>query len=132
MSTAPKKKSKFGDIRIGGQKKATVADIALFTRQLATLLDAGLPLVRSIRLLQQQQPPGTQLGAVLKEVVAGVESGKTFSDSLSKFPKVFDALFVNMVRAGEAGGVIGDISPGNLDSSLCVFHSSISHDVLCI
>ena len=57
MSTAPKKKSKFGDIRIGGQKKATVADIALFTRQLATLLDAGLPLVRSIRLLQQQQPP---------------------------------------------------------------------------
>lgn len=106
MSTAPKKKSKFGDIRIGGLKKATVADIALFTRQLATLLDAGLPLVRSIRLLQQQQPPGTQLGSVLKEVAAGVESGKTFSDSLSKFPKVFDTLFVNMVRAGEAGGVI--------------------------
>ena len=63
MSTAPKKKGKFGDIRIGGLKKATVADIALFTRQLATLLDAGLPLVRSIRLLQQQQPPGTQLGS---------------------------------------------------------------------
>lgn len=109
MSNAPapaaKKKSKL-DIRIGGLKKATVADIALFTRQLATLLDAGLPLVRSIKLLQQQQDPGTQLSSVLKEVVAGVESGKTFSDSLSKFPKVFDALFVNMVRAGEAGGVI--------------------------
>ena len=106
MSTAPAKKKSKLDIRIGGLKKATVADIALFTRQLATLLDAGLPLVRSIKLLQQQQPSGTQLGSVLKEVAAGVESGKTFSDSLAKFPKVFDALFVNMVRAGEAGGVI--------------------------
>ncbi len=94
------------NIRLLGNRKAKTADITLFTRQLATLLDAGLPLVRSIKILQQQQPEGTELNVVLREVASSVESGKTFSDSLSKFPKVFDVLFVNMVRAGEAGGVL--------------------------
>lgn len=108
MEKAPEKKKSFlqKGITIGGPKKATTADITLFTRQLATLLDAGLPLVRGLRILQQQQPEGHQLRIVLREVIAGVESGKTFSDSLAKFPKVFDNLFVNMVRAGEAGGVL--------------------------
>lgn len=104
---AEKKKSVLKkSITIGGPKKATTADITLFTRQLATLLDAGLPLVRGLRILQQQQPENHQLKIVLREVIASVESGKTFSDSLAKFPKVFDNLFVNMVRAGEAGGVL--------------------------
>jgi type IV pilus assembly protein PilC len=105
---APEKKKKGlkREIRIGGPKKASPADITLFTRQLATLLDAGLPLVRGLRILQQQQPEGTQLRVVLKDVVGAVEGGKTFSDALSKYPNVFDGLFVNMVRAGEAGGVL--------------------------
>lgn len=100
------KKSSLSSIRIGGAKKAKTADITLFTRQLATLLDAGLPLVKSLRILQQQQGENSQMRIVLREVVAGVEGGKTFSESLSKYPKVFDSLFVNMVRAGEAGGVL--------------------------
>ena len=97
------------NIRIGGPKKAKPADITLFTRQLATLLDAGLPLVRSIRILQDQQADGSQLKMVLRDVASNVEGGKTFSDALSKYPNVFDGLFVNMIRAGEAGGVLETI-----------------------
>ena len=108
MSKKPGKKSKLS-IRIGGQKKAKPADITLFTRQLATLLDAGLPLVRSIRILQDQQDDGSQLKVVLRDIASGVEGGKTFSDALSKYPNVFDGLFVNMIRAGEAGGVLETI-----------------------
>jgi type IV pilus assembly protein PilC len=93
-------------ISIGGLKKATTADLTLMTRQLATLLDAGLPLVRGLRILQQQQPESAQLRVVLRDVIANVESGKTFSDALAKYPRVFDNLFVNMVKAGEAGGVL--------------------------
>jgi len=101
------KKSIFkANISIGGPKRATPADITLFTRQMATLLDAGLPLVRGLRILMQQQAENHQLRVVLRDVIANVESGKTFSDSLGKFPRVFDNLFVNMVRAGEAGGVL--------------------------
>jgi len=108
MSKKAGKKSKL-QIRIGGQKKAKPADITLFTRQLATLLDAGLPLVRSIRILQDQQADGSQLKVVLRDIASGVEGGKTFSDALSKYPNVFDGLFVNMIRAGEAGGVLETI-----------------------
>ncbi|MCK5851613.1 type II secretion system F family protein [bacterium] len=107
--SATKKSKKSKSISIGGPKKAKPADITLFTRQLATLLDAGLPLVRSIRILQDQQSDGSQLKIVLRDVASSVEGGKTFSDSLSKYPNVFDGLFVNMVRAGEAGGVLETI-----------------------
>jgi len=93
-------------ITIGGLRKPTPADLTLFTRQLATLLEAGLPLVRGLVILQQQQPESAQLRVVLRDVITNVESGKTFSDALSKYPRVFDGLFVNMVRAGEAGGVL--------------------------
>jgi type IV pilus assembly protein PilC len=103
---AEKKKGLKKEFHIGGPRKASPSDITLFTRQLATLLDAGLPLVRGLRILQQQQPEGTQLRVVLRDVVTAVEGGKTFSDALSKYPNVFDNLFVNMVRAGEAGGVL--------------------------
>ena len=111
MSTkAETKKSKLNmKISIGGPKKAKPSDITLFTRQLATLLDAGLPLVRSIRILQDQQADGSQLKLVLRDIASSVEGGKTFSDSLAKYPDVFDTLFVNMVRAGEAGGVLETI-----------------------
>ena len=109
MSKKPATKKLRKNITIGGPKKARPADITLFTRQLATLLDAGLPLVRSIRILQDQQSDGSQLKIVLRDVASSVEGGKTFSDSLSKYPNVFDGLFVNMVRAGEAGGVLETI-----------------------
>jgi len=80
-------------------------DLTTLTRQLATLVDAGLPLLRGLHVLQRQTP-----NVSLKEALAGmcesVESGSTFSESLANYPKIFDNLYINMVRAGEAGGVL--------------------------
>lgn len=85
--------------------KVKPKDLMVMTRQLATLVDAGLPLLRGLRVLQKQCT-----NPALKESLAGmcesVESGSTFSDSLTNYPKIFNNLFVNMVRAGEAGGVL--------------------------
>lgn len=80
-------------------------DLMTMTRQLATLVDAGLPLTRGLRVLQRQTPNPTLQNA-LTGMVESVESGSTFSESLDHYPKIFDHLFVNMVRAGEAGGVL--------------------------
>jgi len=80
-------------------------DLTTFTRQLSTLQDAGLPILRSLRILEGQLRPG-----VLKNSLMGVqeevEGGATLSEALAKFPRAFDRLYVNMVRAGEAGGVL--------------------------
>jgi type IV pilus assembly protein PilC len=76
-----------------------------FTRQLSTLQDAGLPILRSLQILEEQQKPG-----LLKSIIGGVadevEGGGTLSDAMSKFPKAFDKLYVNMINAGELGGVL--------------------------
>jgi len=82
--------------------------LCMFTRQLSTLQDAGLPLVRSVRILAGQLKPGLLKNA-LTEVAEDVESGSSFSEALAKHPRVFDRLYVNMVRAGEAGGVLDTI-----------------------
>ena len=79
--------------------------ITQFTRQLSTLQDAGLPILRSLKILWQQQKPGT-LKNVLDSVGADVESGSTLSEAMSRHPKAFDRLYVNMVQAGETGGVL--------------------------
>lgn len=76
-----------------------------FTRQLSTLQDAGLPILRSIRILEQQQKPG-MLKAVLKQVSEDVEGGATLSEAMVRHPRCFDRLYSNMVAAGEAGGVL--------------------------
>jgi len=80
-------------------------DLTTLTRQLATLVDAGLPLLRGLHVLQRQTP-----NATLKDALGGmcesVESGSTFSESLQNYPKIFNDLYINMVRAGEAGGVL--------------------------
>ncbi len=82
--------------------------LAQFTSQLATLVNAGLPLVRSLRVLEGQQKSGP-FQNVVTAVSDEVESGAPLSEALSKYPGVFDRLYVNMVRAGEAGGVLGTI-----------------------
>jgi type IV pilus assembly protein PilC len=85
--------------------RVTTAQIVTFTTQLSTLQDAGLPIVRSVKILENQQKMGkfkSQLAAASEEV----EQGSTFSDALAKFPKSFDKLYVSMVKAGEAGGVL--------------------------
>ena len=84
--------------------KVKQKDLTTFTRQLATLMDAGLPLLRSLRVLERQA-----VNPTLKDALHGmgesVESGNSFSEALANYPKIFDNLFINMVKAGEAGGV---------------------------
>lgn len=99
---AAKKKKRGGSIAIGG---LGLKRITLFTRQLSTLQDAGLPLLRSLQILEQQQRPG-RLKNILLDVCEDVESGSSLSDSFAKHPKAFDRLYVKMVKAGEIGGVL--------------------------
>jgi type IV pilus assembly protein PilC len=83
-------------------------DLVTFTRLFATMIDAGLPLVQCLEILAQQQPkPG--FANVLREIKNSVEGGSTFSDALRKHPRIFDALFVNLIQAGEAGGILDSI-----------------------
>jgi len=96
-------KGKGMSISIGGFVKQK--EIVLMTRQLATLIDAGLPLLRSLSILCDQQKPG-KLKNILDELVNDVQSGTTFSEALAKHPKAYDKLYVNMVRAGEIGGML--------------------------
>ena len=79
-----------------------------FTRQLSTLQDAGLPILRSLNILEEQQKPGLMKN-VLRAVGDDIEGGATLSEAFAKHPKVFDRLYVNMVAAGETGGVLDTI-----------------------
>ncbi len=88
---------------LGGGVKPKV--LTTFTRQLATLVDAGLPLLRGLRVLEKQERNATLKG-VLAELATSIEGGSTFSEALAQHPKVFNRLFVNMVKAGELGGVL--------------------------
>ncbi len=83
-------------------------DLQIFTRQLATMIDAGLPLVQCLEILSTQTD-NKGLAKVLTSVKNSVEQGATFSDALRKHPKVFDELYVNLVAAGELGGILDTI-----------------------
>ncbi len=87
---------------IGGVKSK---QLVIMTRQLATLIDAGLPLLRSLNVLIAQMKP-CKLKDILREVATDIQSGSTFSEALAKHPKVFDRLFVSMIKAGEVGGAL--------------------------
>jgi len=94
----------------GGAKRRQVGKVSRklltqFTRQLSTLIDAGLPILRSLRILEQQLKPGMMRVAV-RLVAADVEGGATLSEAMARHPKAFDRLYTNMVRAGELGGVL--------------------------
>jgi type IV pilus assembly protein PilC len=88
--------------RVGSVSKKLLTQ---FTRQLSTLQDAGLPILRSLRILEQQQKPG-MLRVAIRLVADDVEGGSTLSEAMAKHPKAFDKLYTNMVAAGEAGGVL--------------------------
>jgi len=83
----------------------TARDVVIFTRQFSTMIDAGLPLVQCLEILAQQTENKT-LAKVINETRMEVEAGATYADALRKHPKVFDDLYVNMVAAGEAGGIL--------------------------
>ena len=90
------------------QPKITTKDIVVFTRQFATMIDAGLPLVQCLDILSNQQPNKT-FKEVLLKVKSDVESGSTFADALRMHPKAFNELYVNLVAAGEVGGILDTI-----------------------
>lgn len=85
--------------------KVPVKKLTQFTRQLSTLQDAGLPILRSLRILEDQQKPG-MMRVAIRLIAEEVEAGSSLSDAMSRYPKAFDHLFTNMVRAGELGGVL--------------------------
>src|SRR5947199_1323947 len=95
----------------GGKKKSftigkiSTKQLCTFTRQLSTLQDAGLPILRSLKILEGQCKPGVLKNA-LGDVVDDIESGATLSDAFAKHPKAFDRLYCNMIKAGEAGGAL--------------------------
>jgi type IV pilus assembly protein PilC len=82
--------------------------LAVFTRQLSTLVNAGMPILRSLETLSRQEK-NLRFRYVLDQVAESIKSGGTFSDGLLQHPKVFDRLYINMVKAGEAGGVLGTV-----------------------
>jgi type IV pilus assembly protein PilC len=102
-AAAPSKKKKKGGGFAFGRVKTKV--LTQVTRQLSTLQDAGLPILRSLNILEEQQRPGT-LKNVLRGVAEDIEGGSTLSEACSKHPKAFNRLYVNMVAAGETGGVL--------------------------
>ncbi len=94
--------------RLGGGVRVTTKDLAIFTRQFATMISAGLPLVQCLDVLAKQASKPA-FGRVIGEVTREVEAGSTLADALGKHKSVFDDLFRNMVAAGEAGGVLDEI-----------------------
>src|SRR5207249_3632427 len=107
-----KAKALFGEKK----QKITDKDLVVFTRQFATMINAGLPLVQCLEILATQSDNKT-FGRLIAEVKMDVESGTTYADALKKHPKTFSSLYSNMVQAGEVGGAL-DITLQRLASQL--------------
>ncbi len=103
-----KKKPAELHFKLPGSSGVGARDLMLFTRQFSTMIDAGLPLVQCLDILHSQQE-NIFFKKILGQVKTDVEGGKTFADALSRHPKVFDPLFVNLVAAGETGGILDTI-----------------------
>src|SRR5215470_13137080 len=108
MVTSVQPKAGFQLPKFGGGGGVSTKELAVFTRQFATMISAGLPLVQCLDILAKQSSKPS-FGRVIGEVTREVESGSTLSDALGKHKEVFDDLFRNMVAAGEAGGVLDEI-----------------------
>ena len=91
--------------KLGGRKKVKAKDLSIFTRQFSVMIDAGLPLVQCLEILAQQQENKT-FQMVLTQTRQDVEEGSTLAAAMARHPKTFDSLFVNMIEAGEAGGIL--------------------------
>ena len=103
----PKPKDLFENVAFM-QPKVTNKDIVVFTRQFSTMIDAGLPLIQGLTILAEQAENKTFKG-ILKQINRDVESGSTLAEAMKKHPKVFDSLFVNLIAAGEVGGILDTI-----------------------
>ena len=100
-------KKKAGESALFGPKvhKITTRDVVIFTRQFSTMVDAGLPLVQCLDILGKQSDNPT-FGATILKVKGNIETGNNLSESMKKFPKVWDSLYCNLVEAGEVGGIL--------------------------
>ncbi|MCA9416398.1 MAG: type II secretion system F family protein, partial [Candidatus Omnitrophica bacterium] len=98
-STANKRKKK---------KRITIDDKVLFSRQMATMVNAGLPLIEGLSILGENIENGS-FAAVINQIKSDVEGGDTLTDAMAKHPRVFDTLYVNLIRAGEAAGMLDQI-----------------------
>ncbi len=107
VTSVGKRARKFS-IKLPFKSKASDKDIAIFTRQFATMIDAGLPLVQCLDILSKQAD-NKAFSAVINEIRQDVEAGSTYADSLKKHPGVFGDLYANMVAAGELGGILDTI-----------------------
>jgi type IV pilus assembly protein PilC len=108
VTSLEEKPGKGGGFKINFGTGLTDKDLVVFTRQFGTMINAGLPLVQCLEILSTQSE-NKALREAIGEVKTYVEAGSTFSDALRKFPKVFDELYVNMVHAGEVGGLLDTI-----------------------
>jgi len=103
----PKPKDIFENVSFM-QPKVTNKDIVIFTRQFSTMIDAGLPLLQGLTILADQAENRT-FKRILKEIVKDVEGGSSLAEAMGKHPKIFDSLFVNLIAAGEVGGILDTI-----------------------
>ncbi|MGD8394120.1 MAG: type II secretion system F family protein [Candidatus Eiseniibacteriota bacterium] len=108
IATSVREKPKQIQLRLPWKNTVSTRDLAVFTRQFATMINAGLPLVQCLEILSRQTPR-EEFREVIEQVTSDVESGATLSESLGRHPRVFDRLYTNMVSAGEAGGILDDI-----------------------
>src|SRR5690606_18128127 len=102
-----RRKSALAGFKIGGGS-VKIKEMVTFTRLFATMINAGLPIVRCLDILASQQSNSFFKG-VIADIKSQVEQGSTFSDALKRHPSVFDDLFVNLVNAGEVGGILDSI-----------------------
>lgn len=98
-------KGKAKVVRVGANARVKSKSLMIFTRQLATLIDSGLPLLRGLTVLGRQEPVPV-MKATINTLAENVQTGSTFSESLQQYPRIFNKLYVNMVKAGELGGVL--------------------------
>jgi len=107
LKLKPKPKDLFANVSFM-QPKVTNKDIVIFTRQFSTMIDAGLPLVQGLNILAEQAENPT-FRRILRQLTKDVEGGSTLAEAMKKHPKVFDSLFVNLIAAGEVGGILDTI-----------------------
>jgi type IV pilus assembly protein PilC len=96
------------DIKLPGSTGVKNRDLVIFTRQFSVMVSAGVPILRALTILKEQSDSNT-FKQILEETTADVQGGKSLSEALAKHPKVFTAIYVNMVRAGEAGGILDKV-----------------------
>ena len=106
--TSIRHKPKDIQLNFGMKNRITVKDMGIFTRQFATMINAGLPMVQCLDILATQME-NKELAKIVQQVKDGVQGGATLSEALARHPKIFDPLYTNMVEAGEVGGALDAI-----------------------